>query len=107
MTKVATPTTINPDANASVTSVNELALKDATGIVLEARMRVEHVRTGQRGTILRLDKRSRRAVITFDEIEGQPTPNDTMRAAHLLKVRKHAGRVLMAKAAVKAAKTAK
>lgn len=103
MAKTAT-LTVNPDANASATPINEVPLKDATGIVLEAGMRVEHVRTGQRAQVLRLDKRSRRAVIKFDEVEGEVTPNDTMRQAHLLKVRKNAGKVMRVKASVKAAK---
>lgn len=97
-------TSTNVDQNNSVTPINELPLKDALGLVLEVGMRVEHVRTGQRATVLRLDKRSRRAVITFDEVEGQVTPLDTMRQAHLLKVRKVAGKVLFTKAAVKSAK---
>lgn len=100
----ATTIAANLDANNSVTPVNDKPLKDALGVVLEKGMRVEHVKTGQRATVVRLDKRSRRAVITFDEVEGQETPQDTMRQAHLLKVRKVAGKVLFAKAAVKAGK---
>lgn len=104
---MTTATKTNVDANNAVTPINQLPLKDATGTVLEVGMKVEHVRTGQKATVLRLDLRSRRAVVTFDEVEGEVTQGDTMRQAHLLKVRKHAGKVLRVKAAVKAAKKAK
>lgn len=100
---MSTTTTLDPVNNA-VTPLNTLPLKDALGVVLEKGMRVEHVRTGQRATVVRLDKRSRRAVIEFDEVEGQETPLPTMRQAHLLKVRKVAGKILFVKAAVKAGK---
>jgi len=101
---MATATPVQLDSNNSVTPVNALPLRDALGVELEKGMRVEHVRTGQRATVLRLDLRSRRAVITFDEVEGQPTPADTMRQAHLLKVRTRAGKIMMAKKAIKSAK---
>ena len=102
-TKTTTAPAANVDANASVTPLNQLPLKDATGIVLEKGMRVETVK-GERAHVLRLDLRSRRAVISFEIKDGEAARNDTMRQCHLLKVRKHAGKVLMVKAAVKAAK---
>lgn len=100
----ATTLTKNLDANASVTPLNELELRDALGTTLAIGQRVEHVRTGERAVIVRLDKRSRRAVISFELAEGEAPRNDTMRQGHLLKVRKSGGKVLMAKAAVKSGK---
>lgn len=95
--------TVNLDANASVTPLNAQPLKDALGVVLEPGMRVETLK-GERATVLRLDARSRRAVITFEPVEGEAPRNDTMRAAHLLKTRKHAGKILFAKKIAKAGK---
>ena len=105
---MTTTTTAPLDANNSVTPINQLPLRDALGEVLAPLMRVEHVRTGQRGHILRLDLRSRRAVVTFDDVEGQVTQPDTMRQAHLLKVRRNNKKaIMMAKPAPKKGKVAK
>lgn len=99
---------INVDQNNSVTPVNTLALRSADGTELEVGMRVEHVVTGQRCVVLRLDKRSRRAVVEFEpNADGTPVQQPTMRQAHLLKVRRNAGKILFMKAATKAAKIKK
>lgn len=98
--------TANVDANASVTPLNAQPLKDALGVVLEKGMRVETLK-GERAVVLRLDTRSRRAVIDFEPVEGEAPRNATMRAAHLLKARKHAGKILFVKKVIKAAKITK
>jgi len=98
--------TVNPDANASVTPINEGVLKDSLGFELTPGMRVTTSK-GEKATVLRLDKRSRRAVISFEIAEGEAARNDTMRAAHLLKVRRNKGKIMMAKKAVKAGAKAK
>lgn len=54
---------------------------------------------GEKAYVTRIDLKSRRAVIVFEDPEHKPT----MRAAHRLTVIKNKGKISMVKAAVKAA----
>ena len=98
--KTATEIVIDP-RNDAVTVLTDAPLKAADGTPLVAGMRVEATRDGRRGHVVRLDKRSRRAVVTWDAEVGEVTTG-TMRQAHLLKVRRVAGKILQVKTIVKA-----
>jgi len=89
------------------TETTTAQLLDSTGVELERGMKVT-TKDGFKAVIGRLDAKSGRAVVHFERAEGEDAPAlDTMRKTGTLTVRKHAGKILRAKEAVKAAAKAK
>ena len=77
--------------------------KDKNGVQLESRMRVT-TKEGLKAHVTRIDVKSGRAVVIFDEVDGVVPIQPTMRRCNTLAVRKNAGKILFVKEAVKAAK---
>lgn len=84
----------------TTTTVTPLA--DKNGVTLERGMRVT-TKEGLKAHVGRLDAKSQRAVIYFED----ETINPTMRRTNTLAVRKVAGKILFVKEAVKEAKAPK
>lgn len=78
-------------------------LVDSKGTTLERNMKVITAE-GLKAHVTRLDAKSGRAVVIFEEVDGVVPINPTMRKTTKLTVRKVAGKILFVKEAAKAAK---
>lgn len=74
---------------------------DSKGTELEVGYRVTTTE-GFKAAVTRIDRTSRRAVVVFEDVDGEPPLQPTMRAAHRLTVIKNKGKISKVKAAVKA-----